>query len=136
MTKEQFLTHEYLVNILSGGTYGNSAVQITYSCCNEKDFTENIKHVFEAAGKTICSEDMWAAIILAGGKIRIYDQYAEEEDGEAHYKDVCKADFEAAFNLWRDNSPRHYADFCEGDDDFYTGWSFLQYLQFGEIIYG
>lgn len=134
MTKEQFLTHEHLVTIFSDGTDGNSAVSISYGDCNEGGIIEHIRRVYEAAGKQPCREDMWAAIILAGGKLHIYDEY-EDENSEGYCKEVSKADFEKAFDLWRDNSPRHYADFCEGDDDLYTGWSFLQYLQFGEIVY-
>ena len=134
MTKEQFLTHENLVNILSDGTYGNDAVSISYGDCNEGGIIEHIKRVYEAAGKQPCREDMWAAIILAGGKLHIYDEY-EDEDSEDYCKEVSKADFEKAFDLWRDNCPRHYADFCEENDDFYTGWSFIQHLQFGEEIY-
>ena len=59
----------------------------------------------------------------------------EDEEGKAPKIKAGLEDFGNAFEKWRDERPQDYADFCTGHGDFYTGWSFIQYVQFGEVIY-
>ncbi|MBQ0073184.1 MAG: hypothetical protein KBT34_03215 [Prevotella sp.] len=132
MTKEQFLTKENLVNILSGATYGNSSVQIK----SPRKVYDKLKEEFGDKWDEMCREDVWAEVLLHGGKLAIYDLEDEDEEGNAPKIKVGIEDFGRAFEKWRDERPQDYADFCTENDDFYTGWNFLQYVQFGEIVYG
>lgn len=132
MTKEQFLTKENLVNILSDATYGNSSVQIK----SPRKVYDKLKEEFGDKWDEMCREDVWAEVLLHGGKLAVYDLEDEDEEGNAPKIKVGLKDFGNAFEKWRDECPQDYADFCTGHDDFYTGWNFLQYVQFGEVVYG
>lgn len=133
MTKEQFLTRENLVNILSDATYGNSSVAVK----RPSQLCEQIKlDMGEEKYDALCREDLWAEILLRGGKLCIVDLEDEITTDVYAEKLANLEDFGNAFEKWRDERPQDYADFCTGQDDFYTGWNFLQYVQFGEVIYG
>ena len=132
MTKEQFLTKENLVNILCDSTYGNSSVQIK----SPRKVCDKLKEEFEDKWDEMCREDVWAEVLLHGGKLSVYDLEDEDEEGNAPKIKAGIEDFGNAFEKWRDERPQDYADFCTGHGDFYTGWSFIQYVQFGEVVYG
>ena len=132
MTKEQFLTKEHIVNILSDATYGNSSVHIK----SPRKAYDNLKEEFGDKLDEMCREDVWAEILLRGGKLCIVDLEDEDDFGNCTEKLAGLEDFGTAFEKWRDERPQDYADFCTGNDDFYTGWNFLQYVQFGEVVYG
>lgn len=132
MTKEQFLTKENLVNILSDATYGNSSVSIKLP----SKLCEQIKLEMGDKYNFLCRETLWAEILLRGGKLCIVDLEDEITIGTYAEKLAGLEDFGNAFEKWRDERPQDYADFCTGHDDFYTGWNFLQYVQFGEVVYG
>lgn len=132
MTKEQFLTKENLVNILSDATYGNNYVKIK----SPAKLCEQIKLDMGDDYDRLCREDLWVEVLLRGGKLCIVD--LEDEIAPDVYAEKLAGleDFGNAFEKWRDECPQDYADFCTGQDDFYTGWNFLQYVQFGEVVYG
>lgn len=132
MTKEQFLTKENLVNILSGATYGNSSVSIK----SPRKLYEKLKEEFGDKWDEMCMEDVWVEVLFHGGKLAIYDLEDEDDNGNHPEQRVSLEDFGTAFEQWRDKCPQDYADFCNENDDFYTCWNFLQCLQFGEVIYG
>ena len=132
MTKEQFLTKENLVNILSDATYGNSYVSIK----RPSQLCEQIKlDMGKDKYEALCIEDLWAEILLRGGKLCIVDLEDEDDFGNCTEKLAGLEDFGTAFEKWRDERPQDYADFCTGHGDFYTGWSFIQYVQFGRVVY-
>ena len=131
MTKEQFLTKENLVNILCDSTYGNSSVQIKWP----RKVYDKLKEEFGDKWDEMCREDVWAEVLLHGGKLSVYDLEDEDEEGKAPKIKASLEDFGNAFEKWRDERPQDYADFCTGHGDFYTGWSFIQYVQFGEVVY-
>lgn len=132
MTKEQFLTKENLVNILCDATYGNSSVQIK----SPRKVYDKLKEEFVGKWDEMCREDLWAEVLLHGGKLSVYDLEDEDEEGNAPKIKAGLEDFGNAFEELRDECPQDYADFCTGHGDFYTGWSFIQYVQFGEVVYG
>ena len=79
MTKEQFLTKENLVNILCDSTYGNSSVQIK----SPRKVYDKLKEEFGDKWDEMCREDVWAEVLLHGGKLSVYDLEDEDEEGKA-----------------------------------------------------
>lgn len=69
-TKITDITHEDLVNLFSGATYGSGWLSIgTPLGASEGLLTEDD-----------CREDAWAKVILAGKKLFFYDYYAEDKN--------------------------------------------------------
>ena len=120
------------MNILCGSTYGNSCVQIK----SRRKVCDKLKEEFGDKWDEMCREDVWAEVLLHGGKLSVYDLEDEDEEGNAPKIKAGIEDFGNAFEKWRDERPQDYADFCTGHGDFYTGWSFIQCVQFGEVVYG
>ena len=131
LTQSHFLTHEGLSDLLSVAIFGNSwpAIKIKRS---EYHLAEEYKNE--------CIEDKWAAILINGGTLVVYDGYEMEselnegEDPTKHYltlKDVRKG-----LRLMKKKYPHHYADLVEENDDAITGDVWLQLAVFGEVIYG
>lgn len=131
LTQSHFLAQEGLSDLLSVATFGNywPVIKIKRS---EYHLAEEYKNV--------CIEDKWAAILVNGGTLVVYDEYemdSELNDGEEptkHYltlKDVRKG-----LRLMKKEYPHHYADLVEENDDTITGDVWLQLAVFGEVIYG
>lgn len=131
LTQSHFLTHEGLSDLLSVATFGNywPIVKIKRS---EYHLAEEDKYD--------CIEDKWAAVLINGGTLVVYDEYEmdselnEGEEPTKHYltiKDVRKG-----LRLMKKEYPHHYADLVEEDDDAITGDVWLQLAVFGELIYG
>lgn len=130
LTQSHFLTHEGLSNLLSVATFGNYWPTIKMK--------RSEYHLAEE-DKNECIEDKWAAILINGGTLVVYDEYeieSELNDGEQptkHYltlKDVRKG-----LRLMKKDYPRHYADLVEENDDAITGDVWLQLAVFGELVY-
>ena len=131
LTQSHFLTHEGLSNLLSTALFGSYWADITIKR-SEYHLAEEYKNE--------CLEDKWAAILINGGTLVVYDEYemdSELNDGEEptkHYltlKDVRKG-----LRLMKKEYPHHYADLVEENDDAITGDVWLQLAVFGEVIYG
>ena len=131
LTQSHFLTHEGLSDLLSVATFGNywPIVKIKRS---EYHLAEEDKYD--------CIEDKWAAVLINGGTLVVYDEYEmdselnEGEEPTKHYltlKDVRKG-----LRLMKKLYPEHYADLVEENDDLITGDVWLQLAVFGELIYG
>jgi hypothetical protein len=131
LTQSHFLAQEGLSDLLSVATFGNywPVIKIKRS---EYHLAEEYKNE--------CIEDKWAAILINGGTLVVYDEYemdSELNDGEEptkHYltlKGVRKG-----LRLMKKEYPHHYADLVEENDDAITGDIWLQLAVFGEVIYG
>ena len=86
-----------------------------------------------------CLEDKWAAILINGGTLVVYDDYEVEEleEGEKPTKyTLTLKDVRKGLRLMKKNYPNHYNDLMEECEDAITGDVWLQLAVFGELIYG
>ena len=131
LTLEHFLTREGLVDLLSVATSGNYWPVIrTYREDREAGLFEGCD----------CLEDKWAAALLKGHGLVVYDNYemdSELSEGEKPTKyTLTLKKVKDGLRKMRDEYPRHWADLVEEQDDAVTGDVFLQLAVFGELIYG
>ena len=131
LTQKHFLSHEGLSNLLSVATFGNYWPHIKIK--------RSEYHLAEE-DKNECIEDKWAAVLINGGTLVVYDEYENDNelnDGEApvKYYSTIK-DVRKGLRLMKKLYPRHYADLMEENDDAITGDVWLQLTIFGEIVYG
>lgn len=136
--------HENLVDLLSTALYGNDKFYSDY----DRDWF--IEHCKREDGD--CIEDAMAKVLLAGGKIEISDRYAEGADdsyGTLSHKwdsenwcmdyDVTLQDVVNGLQKAADDgeSERVYNLANDaGQLDMYDADVLLQYIVFGECIYG
>ena len=130
LTQSHFLTHEGLSDLLSVATYGNywPILKIKRS---EYHLAEEDKHD--------CLEDKWAAILINGGTLVVYDDYEMGELDENELPTKYALDLKGVrrgLRLMKKNYPDDYADLVTGQDDLNTGDIWLQLAVFGEVIYG
>lgn len=143
------LTQDQLVNLLSTALTGNNALAIDYDPENE----------FSKKGDYI--EDSAALTLLNGGFIILTDLYAEdEEDTQGEYTDTTFwNDYWNAISYpitYKDILDRLNKILAKGDDnskwchkllaalededgcdfDFFDGWNLVQFIMFGDVIYG
>ena len=66
----------------------------------------------------------------------VYD-LADEEEGNGNGKKLIKfADLQTGLQKMAMKSGRHFGDFMNENEDTITGDVFIQYVIFGEVIYG
>jgi hypothetical protein len=138
--KVKELNHDDLVNFFSTALYGNHSFDCRYS--NE---ARNAVYV-----KNDCYEDIIAKILLNGGSVDIVDMLSEKGDkpysdnarwdeGIGYFvypislKDVLKGLNKASKNKY-DN--KRVMNFIQEDYDMIDADVLLQYVCYGEIIYG
>lgn len=131
--KEVELEKKDLVTILSDGTYGSDAISVDYPE-ETKALWEKIKsQMTDEERADVCWEDKLALILLAGGKLDLIDEYEDDEDENPHHI-VGIEDFNRA--ACTEDGMYYMSQIANEEDDFYTGWNFLQIVMFGEVIYG
>lgn len=140
-TKVTGITMKDLADLFDTATCGSNWLGIDYS---KKDDKKEYAYASEKC----------AAILLEGGKIRVCDYYAEEED--EHYGnlphrwdrddecvryDVTLKDIEKGIGKCIDNGG--WEAKCamnlideDGDVDLYEAEAIMQVIVFGELIYG
>ena len=146
-TKVTDVTHDDLVNLFSGATYGSEWLSIGTPCgASDGLLTEDD-----------CREDAWAKVILAGKKLFFFDYYAEDEDdfngnlphrwskngdgdGRMRY-DFTLEDIEKGIAKCLDKGG--WETKCANDLiyepenlDLYEAEAIMQVIVFGEIVYG
>ena len=155
-TKITEITHDDIVNLLSTAFCGSTSMSFEY----DKDFFGSLK-VNQTTGD--CYEDHAADVLLNGGKIYVFDEYAEGtahgkdgevlDDGTVMYsltlEDIRKG-LENAFNgnvktggfddeeslAWiRDCAEELSTEECM-DFDIRMADALMQVILFGEVIYG
>ena len=131
LNEKHFLSHDGLSDLLSVATFGNS-----WPCIKIKRSQYHLaeEHKYE------CIEDKWAAILVNGGTLVVYDEY--EMDNELNENELpikYTLDLKAVrkgLRLMKKEYPNHWADLVEENDDLITGDVWLQLAVFGEVIYG
>ena len=144
ITKIQAVEQEDLVNLFSSALYGNSYMGVDYPT----DFYRQHCDVNE----NDCIEDKLAKVLLAGGKISVIDMEAEDETDHfgkleakfdrcgMEYKvslaDITKGIEKALDHGGYENKCAKYLIYTPEDLDLEEGYSLLQFIVFGEIVYG
>lgn len=147
-TKIIEITKDDLVNLFSTGLYGSNIIGATYS--------HNVYEEYCEQDIQDCLEDKMAKVLLKGGKVFLFDEYAEDEndyygtlpkkwnedDCEMMYtvtlKDIRKG-LEKALNeggSYIQECVRNLMDDEGCNLDLPQAESILQYIMFGEVIYG
>lgn len=131
------ITHDELVSIFSM-LYTTNDFQFAY---NKKNYAE----IPEDKRNGNCLEDKVADSLLNGFKVAITDTYAEgevynenleheiDDDGAVTYY-VGLQDFLNGFS--NKDAMEHVKDLAEENDDYITAYCLIQYVLFGEEIYG
>lgn len=141
------VTHDDLVNLFSGATYGSEWLSIGTPCgASDGLLTEDD-----------CREDAWAKVILAGKHLFFYDYYAEDDadfNGDLPHKwtkngdgigrmryDFTLEDIEKGIAKCLDNGG--WEAECANDLinnpenlDLYEAEAIMQVIVFGEVVYG
>lgn len=138
------VTHDDLVNLFSGATYGSEWLSIGSPLgASQGLLTEDD-----------CREDAWAKVILASKKLYFYDYYAEDENdfnGSLPHKwdkynecmryDFTLEDIEKGIAKCLDNEG--WEAECAYDLinkpenlDLYEAEAIMQVIVFGEVVYG
>ena len=142
------ITHDDLVNLFATATEGSPFFDV------KKRKTDYYGTPLEDEGD--CREDTWAKVLLAGKPVYVYDYYAEDADEfygdlphlwrpkheamryELTLEDIRKG-LERALSSQSEVS-KYARDLMDEDDiinfDLTEAESLLQYIVFGEVIYG
>lgn len=127
---------EKLVEIFSGATYGSDWLEIR-TLKSEAHLDEAFSPFYL---ESRCREDRWADRLLNGGHIVCLDWYSadDNEDGAPDKYRLTFAEVLKGFELARTKSPRLYAAVFKegGNPDYYDYMNIMQYVIFGEEVYG
>lgn len=131
------LTHDELVNILSMLFCEND-----FSVgCKKKDYAQ----VPQDKRNGTCIEDKCADVLLNGGKIYVTDVQAEEqvygnlphtidaEDESVTYEVTLQDFFKGLSNA---DATEWVKELADENDDYWTAYNLIQFVLFGELIYG
>ena len=131
------ITHDELVSVFSM-LYTTNDFQFAY---NKKNYAQ----IPEDKREGDCLEDKVADCLLNGYKIAVTDYYAEgevynenleheiDDDGAVTYY-VGLQDFLNGFS--NKDAMEHVKDLADENDDYTTAYCLIQYVLFGEQIYG
>lgn len=125
-----------LVEIFSGATYGSEWLEIR-TLKSEAHLDEVFSQDYLDAR---CREDRWADRLLNGGHIVCVDWYDEDASAEGvpmRYH-LTLADVLKGLEKAKTNAPRLYAEVFgeDGNPDYYDYMNIMQYVIFGEEVYG
>lgn len=122
--KKMVSDKDFLVCFLADATYSSSWFGVKVS-------NDNDKALVDAANENNdCREEVWADVLLGGGKLHVTD-YEEEKGYEFTLSDVIKG-----MNKLMRNYPHHYAAIKDEDYDYFDVDALLQVIVFGEVVYG
>lgn len=127
---KEVLTKEFLSDWLSTATYGS----FWCDCSVHKDTSDEIYD--EARNSNNCREDKWADVLLNGGSLNICDIEECEEGNEEGEHKMALADIEKALPLFILNYPTQWAAIMDETYDLYDADALLQFVVFGDVIYG
>ena len=119
------LTKEDLVSFFSSATYGCDywSVKIIRNSIPNDVF-------YEIYNSHQCIEEIWADVLLKGGKLSIIDN----EEDEKHIIDM-KAVLKG-YSKGYEVCPQTMLNFEEENEDMWDGYNLMQAIIFGKIIYG
>jgi hypothetical protein len=123
------LNKEQLVDFLSTAIYGCDWLYC-YTLEEEKHLDDGLDEYYL---ENRCREEKWADRLLAGGTLVCVDY----EDCEKEYKLTLK-DFENKLDkaLYDKEARFNLGNWLTDDYDYYDCNNLLQYIMFGEIVYG
>lgn len=131
------LNHEDIVNILSMLTCEND-FGLSYK---KSDYNSIPKDKMQG----VCFEDKLADCLLNGKSIQVIDLQADEEvygnlkhkidaeDGSVIYT-VTLEDFIRGLEI--PEAAKYVQDIVDEKDDYWTSYNLIQFILFGELIYG
>ena len=119
------LTKEELVAFFSAATYGCNywSVKIVRNSISNDVF-------YEIYNANPCIEDIWAEVLLKGGKLCVIDN----EENKKHY--ITMQSVLDGYSKGYEVCPRSMLSFEEENEDMWDGYNLMQAIIFGEIIYG
>lgn len=118
-------TKTFLSDLFSTAFYGSSWFCVSYSDVNDKALIKDVK------SKNNCREDIWADLLLRGGKIAVSDI---EDDEETHV--LTLDDIKNGFVIVMAKYPGMFNAIVEETGDLYDADAVIQCAIFGEIVYG
>lgn len=115
------LTKEDLVTFFSCATYGCGywTIKIVKNSISIQDLDMNQ-----------CIEEIWADVLLKGGKLVVTDN--EDEKKYSINMDKVLKGYSKCYEI----SPQTMVNFEEENEDMWDGFNLMQSILFGEIIYG
>lgn len=123
---------------LEGATYGSTWLEIkTLKAESHLDDQFSADYL-----ESRCSVDKWYDRLMSGGHIVCIDWYSAEdnEDGRPDRYKLTKQDFESKLE-----KAKHIHEFArtywevfgeDGSPDYYDYNNLMQYIMFGEVVYG
>lgn len=124
------LTKTFLSDWLSTATYGS----FWCDCCVHKDTSDEV--YVQAKKNNDCREDVLADVLLNGGALNICDVEECEEGNEEGEHKMTLADIENALPLFMLNYPSQWGAIMDETGDLYDADALLQFVVFGDVIYG
>lgn len=112
------LTKEELVSFFSDATYGCG-----YWAVSIKEAPKDLNRHNQ------CIEDIWADVLLQGGKLQVIDVEAEE----AHIIDLAKV--LDGFSKCYEECLENIVAFEQENGDMWDAYNMMQVILFGEVIY-
>lgn len=128
------LTREQLVDLLCTATYS--------SCWLAIKTLKSERHLDEIYDEEYlenrCLEEKWADRLLNGGHIVCFDYYDEDDDSNPVKYTLSLSDIEDKLEKATKDEEvvREYANWIIGDYDYYDCNNLMQYVIFGEVVYG
>lgn len=118
-------TKTFLSDLFSTAFYGSSWFCVSYSEVNDEALIKDVK------SKNDCREDIWADLLLRGGKIAVSDI----EDGEKTHV-LTLDDIKNGFVIVMAKYPSMFEAIVEETEDLYDADAVIQCAIFGEVVYG
>ena len=128
------LTKEQLVDLLCTATYSSDWLGIK-THISEKRLDDIYDEQYLDSR---CLEEKWADRLLNGGHIVCVDYYDDDENGKPMKYTLCLEDIESKLEQATkdENVVREYANWTSGYYDYYDCNNLMQYVIFGEVVYG
>lgn len=134
MTIEEMKTsQEAIARIIEVGTYGSEWL---YTEINEERTPAEVLE--KAMQLHDCGSDRRAYILLHGGTLNFHDGYEEDDDeeGRPHITTITLKEWQAGIDKLGKESKRILAHLIAEIEDYYDANNALQFVMFGEEIYG
>lgn len=128
------LTKEQLVDLLCTATYSSDWLEIK-TLKSERHLDEIYDEEYL---ENRCLEEKWADRLLNGGHIFCFDYYDEDDSGKTMRYTIRLEDIEDKLEKATKDEEvvREYANWISGDYDYYDCNNLMQYVIFGEVVYG
>lgn len=125
---------EFLHTALCSAPYimGGSGCRLDYDAQAYADAKKRLQR--EGTATRICIEDILIEMISNGDDIYIHDMEGDDEKTPINLEKLNETFKTKGFSDER--FMEMISDFMNGNDDAITAWDFLQYVAYGESIFG